>query len=101
MKSLLTDMSRTEAEAMHKLNRRFQAVSVFSEVKHFTSFSNITQWSGDEQKAFVKQLISVVTPLLSSHPALQYARAVVDFVLIAQYTTHDEETLKYMKQAIY
>jgi hypothetical protein len=32
---------------------------------------------------------------------LQYAQAIVNFVLIAQYTTHDEKILKYMKQAIY
>ncbi len=100
MKSLLIDMS-TEAEAMRNLDRRFRAVPVFPGVKHFTAFSNVTQWTGDEQKAIIKQLIPVVAPLLGSHPALQYARAVVDFVLIAQYTTHDEETLKYMKQAIY
>ena len=100
MKSLLIDMS-IKVEAMRNLNRRFRVILVFPGVKHFTTFSNVTQWSGDEQKAIIKQLIPVVASLLSSHPALQYARVMMNFVLIAQYTTHDEKILKYMKQAIY
>ena len=101
MKSLLIDMSTTEAEVMHNLNKQFRAISVFSEMKHFISFFNVTQWSDDEQKTIIKQLISVIASLLSSHLALQYAWVMVNFVLIAQYTTHDEKILKYMKQAIY
>ena len=101
MKSLLIDMSTTEAEVMCNLNKWFRAISVFSEVKHFISFFNMTQWSDDEQKTIIKQLISVITSLLSSHLALQYAQTVMNFVLITQYTTHDEKILKYMKQAIY
>jgi len=48
MKSLLIDMSTTEAEVMHNLNRWFRAISVFSEMKHFIFFFNMTQWSDDE-----------------------------------------------------
>ena len=29
------------------------------------------------------------------------ARAIVDFILMAQYKTHDDETLRYMEQALY
>ena len=101
IKDLLTEISLSQAEAMESLDRRFREVPLFTGVRHFSNFSNITQWGGDEQKAFVRQLIPAVAPLLGSHPALQYARAVVDFVLIAQYTTHDDETLRYMDQAIF
>ena len=29
------------------------------------------------------------------------ARAIVDFILLAQYKTHDDETLRYLEQALY
>jgi hypothetical protein len=97
MKDLLRDMSSSQAEAMESLDRRFREVPVFQGVKHFSNFSTITQWGGDEQNDFVEQLMPAFA---WQSPALQYVRAVVDFVLIAQYTTHNDETLEYMDQAI-
>ena len=43
MKSLLIDMSTTEAEVMCNLNRWFRAISVFLKVKHFIFFFNMIQ----------------------------------------------------------
>jgi hypothetical protein len=48
-------------------------------------------------------LIPVIALLiLTKEPgALHCARAIVDFILLAQYKTHDDETLRYLEQALY
>ncbi len=51
----------------------------------------------------VKQLI-VAAMLLLIHDApetIQCAQAILDFTILAQYVSHDEETLRYMEQALY
>ena len=94
-------MSLLKVEAIESLDRQFREVPLFLEVKHFSNFLTITQQGGNEQKDFVKQLIPVVAPLLGSHLVLQYTQVVVDFVLITQYTTYNNKTLKYINQAIF
>ena len=48
-------------------------------------------------------LIAVVTPLLirSDKAMIVYARAAIDFWTLAQYSSHDDNTLKYMEHALY
>ncbi len=43
------------------------------------------------------------TPLLihDAQEAILYARAILDFTIVAQYVSHDEETLRYMEHALY
>ena len=33
--------------------------------------------------------------------AIQYAQAILDFTMLAQYVLHDKETLRYMEHALY
>ena len=51
----------------------------------------------------VKQLIVAATPLLiyDAPKAIQCARAILDFTMLAQYVSHDDETLRYMEHALY
>ena len=51
----------------------------------------------------VKQLIMVVTPLLihDAVETIQYAQTILDFTMLAQYVLHNNETLHYMKHALY
>ncbi len=51
----------------------------------------------------VKQLIVATTPLLihDAPEAIQYARVILDFTILAQYVLHDKETLRYMEHALY
>ena len=63
----------------------------------------MTQWTGVEDKSFLRQVIPVFVPLLfpkSSH-VLSLARAIVEFVLFADYVSHDDETLRYMEHALF
>ena len=85
-----------------QLDARFRAVPHYTGLKHFGHFSHVQQWTGDEQKAVLRILIPVVTPLLlqKAPDTLAYARAIADFVTIVQYRSHDEETVRYLKHAI-
>ncbi len=47
-----------------QLDERFQAVPPFMDLKLFQHYSKVMQWTGNEQKAMVKQLIMTATPLL-------------------------------------
>ena len=51
----------------------------------------------------VKQLVVAATPLLiqNAPEAIQCARAILDFTMLAQYVSHDDETLRYMEHALY
>ncbi|KAH5340194.1 hypothetical protein HBI33_247100 [Parastagonospora nodorum] len=59
-------------------------------------------FTGTEQKAIIQQLIAVVSPLfISKAPfALHFIRAVCDLVTLAQYKSHDEDTLAYIQGAL-
>lgn len=85
--------------ATASLDRRFAAIPPFPMLKRFTAFSNISQWTGVEQKALLRQLVPVLAPLLS-RPMIQFVRAVVDFTLHAQYFSHDTDTLLWMEAAL-
>ena len=51
----------------------------------------------------VKQLIVAATPLLidDAPKTIQCARAILDFIMLAWYVLHNEETLRYMEHALY
>ncbi|KAH4105295.1 hypothetical protein HBH46_088780 [Parastagonospora nodorum] len=55
-----------------------------------------------KQKAIIQQLVAVVSPLfISKAPfALHFIRAVCDLVTLAQYKSHDEDTLAYIQGAL-
>jgi hypothetical protein len=63
----------------------------------------VKQWTDVEQKTIIRQLIPVIVLLLSTkEPGVMHcARAIVDFILLAQYKTHDDKTLRYLEQALY
>ncbi|KAI9840208.1 MAG: hypothetical protein M1837_001836 [Sclerophora amabilis] len=86
-----------------QLDHRFRQVPHYTGLKRFTHFSEVKQWTGVEQKAIIHQFIPVVAPLLTAHApaALHCARAIIDFVIMARYRTHDEDTVRYMSHALY
>lgn len=58
---------------------------------------------GNEQKIIVKQLIAVATLLLIQDipKTIYYTHAIIDFTMLAQYLSHNDETLSYMGHALY
>lgn len=85
-----------------QLDERFRQVPPFHNLKRFTNFSKVQQWTGNEQKALVQQLVPVLAPMLTTQApaALQCIRAVMDFVVLASYASHDEHTLGYMAASL-
>ena len=51
----------------------------------------------------IKQLVVAATPLLihDTSEAIQYARAILDFIILTQYVLHIDKTLCYMEHALY
>ncbi len=39
--------------------------------------------------------------ILDAPEAIQYTQAILDFTMLAQYVSHNEETLRYMEHALY
>jgi hypothetical protein len=73
------------------LDARFRKISSFIDLKIFSKFSEIKQWTKEKQKVIVRQIISIITSLMIekwSH-AMNFTRALIDFILIAQYRSHD------------
>ena len=92
-----------EAPIAAQLDHRFDAVPSISDLQHFSKFSKITQWSGNEQKDILRIFVPVVAPFLTGKcpAAMLCVRAICDFATMAQYRSHDEETLRYLEHALY
>ena len=62
----------------------------------------MVQWTRNKQKALIKQLI-VAAMLLLIHDApeaIQYAQAILNYTMLAEYISHDDKTLWYMEHAL-
>jgi hypothetical protein len=81
-----------------RLNARFRKISKFTNLKKFINFSNVKQWTSNEQKTIVRQIISMITSLLIKKWSyvLKFSRVLINFVLMTQYRFHDENTLFYL-----
>ena len=84
------------------LDRRFEMIPPYTGLKVFKKISQVKQWTGVEQKAMIKQYVAVLAPLLmAEHTGELYCiRAIIDFITLAQYRSHSEETLRYMLAAL-
>ncbi|THU96682.1 hypothetical protein K435DRAFT_663996 [Dendrothele bispora CBS 962.96] len=83
-----------------ELDRRIQCLPPTYGVCHFKNgISSLNQVSGPERKNIGKVLLSCLAPNLPSR-AVQACRAILDFLYLALYGSHDEETLAYMEDAL-
>ena len=92
-----------QTSKLTQLDERFRALLLFTDLKLFQHYSKVVQWTGNKQKAIVKQLIVASTPLpiYNAPEAIQCAWAILDFTMLAQYVSHGEETLCYMEYTLY
>ena len=86
-----------------QLNEWFHNVSAFIELKIFTKYSIIKQWTTSNRKIMIHQILLIIASLLTheSSAVMHCTRAMIDFIMLAQYTSHDEDTLKYMQHALF
>ncbi len=88
---------------LNQLNHRFQLVSEYSNLKMFKHYSTVKQWSDNKQKNIARQIIFVIASMFTAYQpaAMHCARAIIDFIVIARYASHDTEFLKYLDHALY
>ncbi|KIY61626.1 hypothetical protein CYLTODRAFT_362601 [Cylindrobasidium torrendii FP15055 ss-10] len=86
----------TEAE----LDRRIHRLPPGLGLRHFKNgITALSQISGTERKNMGKILLGCIADILDDR-AVTACRAVLDFIYLAQYSTHDDDTLQYMEDAL-
>ncbi|KAH5266814.1 hypothetical protein HBI72_078770 [Parastagonospora nodorum] len=85
----------TQESGSTQLNERFRQVMHSTSLKRFNNKRAFTE-------AIIQQLVAVVSPLfISKAPfALHFIRAVCNLVTLAQYKSHDKDTLAYIQGAL-
>ncbi len=88
-------LALNDASETAQLNQRFRVILSFKDMKRFVKYSTIKQWIDADWKSIVCQLISVIASLLITRASavIHFAWAVINFMILAQYHLHDEETL--------
>ncbi len=86
-----------------QLNEWFHNVSAFVELKIFTKYNVIKQWITLNRKIMICQILSIIASLLTheSSAMMHCTWAMIDFIMLAQYTSYDEDILKYMQHALF
>ncbi|THU79096.1 hypothetical protein K435DRAFT_698663 [Dendrothele bispora CBS 962.96] len=79
-----------------ELDRRIQCLPPTYGVRHFRNgIASLSQVSGSERKNIGKILLAYIHP-----KAIKACKALLDFIYLALYGSHDEETLSYMEEAL-
>ena len=86
----------------HNLDERFRQAPRGTGLQVFKHFSEVKQWTGQESKQIVRQVVPVLAPLLEklAPAAILFVRALVEFIMLAEYRTHTAETLSYMEDCL-
>ena len=85
------------------LDERFCCMPSYPTLKIFKKYSKEKQWDRSKYWVACRQLVPVVALLLIKDDlaVFQYIQIVIDFVHIAQYKSHNNQTLHYMQHAFY
>ena len=83
-----------------ELDNRLRCLPLAHGVRHFKNgISSLSQISGKERKEMACVLLACLVGKVSKETMLAF-RSLLDFIYLAQYPTHDEETLSYLEQAL-
>ncbi|KAJ8695792.1 hypothetical protein PTI98_005719 [Pleurotus ostreatus] len=97
--SMLTEWCQS-AMSEKELDRRMQKLPPCYGVRHFgKGISVLSQVSGSEHKSIGRILLACLLGKMSKE-ALLAARHLLDFIYLAQYQTHDDDTLQYLQDAL-
>ncbi len=85
----------SSAPEVTQLDHQFHSILTFAELKIFQRYSSIKQWIRANQKIIVCQIVLMIASLLAhdASAAVHFTWAVVNFVMLTQYISHDENTL--------
>lgn len=82
-----------------ELDARIQTFSQMAGIRHFKNgISALSQISGSERKNMAKIILCAVADVMPSK-GVKAVEAFLDFLYLAQYTTHDNDTLTYLRAA--
>ncbi|KAJ3718829.1 hypothetical protein C8R42DRAFT_584890 [Lentinula raphanica] len=83
-----------------ELDNRLSKLPPTSGVRHFAKgISNLTQMSGSERKHISRILLSCLVGKMDQK-GITACRSILHFIQLAQYPSHDQETLQYMKDEL-
>ena len=93
----------SSASEITQLDNQFCSVSAFTDLKLFQWYSSVKQWTEDDWRVIVYQIVPVIVSLLAhcAPAAVHFTRAVMNFVILTQYTSHNEDTLQYLEHALF
>jgi hypothetical protein len=84
-----------------EMDRRLRLLPPAHGVRHFKNgISALSQVSGQERKDMAKVLLACLIGSGIPTDALHAAKAILDFIYLAQYSSHDDTTLGYMDAAL-
>ncbi|KAF9015790.1 hypothetical protein BDZ89DRAFT_962459 [Hymenopellis radicata] len=84
-----------------ELDRRIRCLPPGLGLRHFKNgISALSQISGSERKNMGKILLGCLVGSRMSSQGITACRAILDFIYLAQYSTHDDDTLQYMTDAL-
>ena len=83
-----------------ELDERIKALPPCFGVRHFKKgWSELSQVSGGERKNMARILLACIVGRVPSKAVICF-RALLDFIYIAQYASHDDDTLQYLEDAL-
>ncbi|KAJ3766834.1 hypothetical protein FB446DRAFT_653160 [Lentinula raphanica] len=84
-----------------ELDERIKRLPPAPHVRHFSKgISSLAQVSGTERKHIARVLLACL-PGKMEPEGITACRAILHFIQLAQYPSHDQETLQYMKDELY
>lgn len=84
-----------------ELDRRFMSMASHPDLRHFSKgITNIKQWTGKEQRAMEKVFVGAVAGAVNDDRAVVAARAMLDFIYLAQLPAHTSETLSQLDDSL-
>ena len=98
--SHLTKWCETIIVGTNELDKRVSQLPLSHGVQHFPGgFSILMRKSASEWKSMAKVLLGSIIGAIPRQ-AVKASRSLLDFVYLAQYTSHSDETLQYLDEAL-
>ncbi|EPS94111.1 hypothetical protein FOMPIDRAFT_1098984, partial [Fomitopsis schrenkii] len=83
-----------------ELDNRLRCLPLAHGVRHFKNgISTLSQISGKERKEMACVLLACLVGKVSKETMITF-RSLLDFIYLAQYPTHDDDTLRYLEKAL-
>lgn len=84
-----------------EMDCRFMSMSRHPTLRHFKKgITTVKQWTGKEMKMMEKVFVGVVAGAVDDSSVVDAARSLIDFITMAQYLQHTDDTLEELSAAL-